>query len=180
MNHGLDRDAIHIEEALLQALDKSFTQLELAFHPRDDNPLAFDLGISKITLDPILFDRLVNLCIGSRNSLGASTLSSADMDLYQLGLIEIKDKSNGVYYFMDSPATSASEQEISIAHTGKVILKLAGTMTIIESLIRQGLFSILEAIMPILAVEWLPELLAHETPRVRNLAADRLVQLEEE
>ena len=93
MNHGLDLDAIHIEESLLQALEQTFTQLELAFQPRDDNPMAFDLGIAKITLDPKLFDRLVNRCIIDRkdNSSASAFISSEDTDLFRLGLISIKD-----------------------------------------------------------------------------------------
>jgi len=182
MDHGLDFDAIHIEEPLLQALEEAFTQLELAFQPSDDNPLAFDLGIGKITLDPKSFDHLVNRCIVNRkNNLGPSTsLNAEDHGLANLGLIEIKDKNDGVYYFMGNPTTSAATYDVSITHTGRVILKLAGTMAIIESIIRQGLFSVLEAIMPMLSKEWLPELLAHKTPRVRDLATERLSQLEEE
>ena len=81
---------------------------------------------------------------------------------------------------MGNPTTSAATYDVSITYTGRVILKLAGTMAIIESIIRQGLFSVLEAIMPMLSREWLPELLAHKTPRVRDLATERLSQLEEE
>lgn len=182
MNHGLDLDAIHIEGSLLQALEKSFTQLEIAFLPRSDDPMVFDLGITTLTLEPKLFGRLVSRCIVDRkNDPSANNLlSTEDMDLYRLGLIEIKDRNDGVYYFMGSPTTTATTHDVLITHTGRVILKLAGTMAIIESLIRQGLFSVLEAIMPILSREWLPELLAHKTPRVRKLAAERLAQLEEE
>lgn len=182
MDHGFNLDAIHIEESLLQALEDTFTQLELAFQPRDDNPLIFDLGISRITLDPKSFDRLVNRCIVDRkdNSSASTFVSSEDTDLFRLGLISIKDKDDGVYYFMDSPTTSATTYDVSITHTGRVILKLAGTMAIIESVIRQGLFSVLEAIVPMLSREWLPALLAHENTRVRDLAAECLSQLEEE
>ena len=184
MDHGLDLDKLHIEGSLLQALEQTFAQLEIAFQPRDDNPMVFDLGIAKTTLDPKSFDRLVSRCIVDRKNdpSGNTLLSSEDMDLYRLGLIEIKDKNEGVYYFMGSPttSTSTSTHDVLITHTGRVILKLAGTMAIIESLIRQGLFSVLEAIMPMLSREWLPELLAHKIPRVRKLAAERLSQLEEE
>lgn len=178
----LDLDEIHIEESLLQALERSFTQLEMAFLPCPTEPMVFDLGISTLTLSFDLFDRLTDRCIVDRkNDPGANTfLSSLDMKLYQLGLIEIKERYTGIDYFMSNVTTSTAIHDISITHTGRVVLKLAGTMAIIDSFIRQGLFSVLGALLNIVDRALLPELLAHKARRVRELAAERLAQLEEE
>lgn len=180
MNLGLDLDEVYIEESLLQGLERSFTQLEMAFMPRLSEPMVFDLGISTLTLLPKLFDRLVDRCIVSRrgNPSADTFLSPEDMDLCQMGLLMIKDTSS-VHYCMGSPTTTAATHDVSITHAGRVVLKLAGTMVIFESLIRQGLFSALEAVLRVVDREWLPELLAHEIPRVRDMAAGRLAQLEE-
>lgn len=184
MNLDFDLDAIYIEESLLQALERSFTQLEMAFLPHPEEPMVFDLGISTLTLSLDLFDRLTDRCIVQRKNIeNFSTntfLSSADMKLYQLGLIEIKERDTGIDYSMGTVTTSTATYDISITHTGRVVLKLAGTMAIIDSFIRQGLFSVLGALLSIVDRALLPELLAHKAPRVRELATERLAQLEEE
>jgi len=178
----LDLDEICIKESLLQGLERSFTQLEMAFEPRPEEPMVYDLGISTVTLSLELFDRLVDRCIVDRTNRPNkyTLLSSEDMDLYQMGLLVIKEENNGIYYHMGSPVTSAVTHDVSITHTGRAILKLAGTMSIFESLIRQGFFSVLEALLPIISIELLPELLSHTVLRVRKLAVARLAQLEEE
>lgn len=184
MDLDFDLDAVYIKESLLQALERSFTQLETAFLPHPEEPMVFDLGISTLTLLPDLFDRLVDRCIVNRKDIedfSTNTfLSSADMKLYHLGLIEIKERSTGIDYSMGTVTTSTAIHDISITHTGRVVLKLAGTMVIIESVIRQGLFSVLGALLKIVDRALLPELLAHKAPRVRDLATERLAQLEEE
>lgn len=189
MNCGLDLNEIHIEDSLLQAMERSFTQLEMALKPRPEEPMVFDLGISTLTLKPELFDRLVDRCIVSReDNPGANTfLSPEDTDLQRMGLLEIKNRNewlHSIYYHTDSPTnsptTSTAIRDVSITHTGRVVLKLAGTMPILESVIRQGLFSVLEALLNMIDIEWLPELLSHKAPRVRKLASERLTQLEEE
>jgi len=179
---GLDLDEMQIEATLLQLLEGGLAQLEMAFLPRSTDPMVFDLGIYTLTLTSELFDRLVDRCLLYRkDDPGATTfLSSQDMELYRLGLLEIKDKGSGVYYFMGSPTTTTTTHDVLITHTGRVILKLAGVMCIIESFIRQGRFSLLEALLPSIDREWLPELLAHGTSRVRDIAIARLAQLEEE
>lgn len=187
MNLGLDLNEIHIEDSLLQAMERSFTQLEMALKPRPEEPMVFDLGISTLTLKPELFDRLVDRCIVNRkdNPSVNTFLSPEDTDLQRMGLLEIKNRNerlHSIYYHMDSPITSTSTaiRDVSITHTGRVVLKLAGTMPILESVIRQGLFSVLAALLNMIDIEWLPELLSHKTPRVRKLASERLTQLEEE
>lgn len=186
----LDLDEICIEESLLQALERSLTQLEMAFEPRQEGPMVYDLGPSTVTLSLELFDRLVDRCIVDRTNKPNkyTLLSSEDMDLHRMGLLVIKEENNGIYhnrgwvYDVDlgSSTTSAATHNVSITHLGRVILKLAGTMAIFESLIRQGFFAVLEALLPITSIEWLPELLSHKTLRVRKLATARLAQLEEE
>lgn len=181
MDLGLDLDDICIEESLLQALERSFTQLEMAFEPRPDGPMVYDLGVSTVTLSLESFDRLVARCIVDRVRKPTTNtfLSSEDTDLYRMGLLVIKEENNGIYYFMGSPTTAAATHNVSITHLGRVILKLAGTMSILDSLIRQCHFSVLEALLQIVDPEWLPELLSHKAPWVRKLATARLAQLEE-
>lgn len=177
----LDLDEMQIEATLLQLLEGSLAQLEMAFLPRSTDPMAFDLGISTLTLTPDLFDRLVERGITLPPSdPSASSTSALDMALCQLGLLEIKDRNSGVSYFMGSPTTTATTYDVSITHVGRVILKLAGVMGVIESFIRQGRFSLLEVLLSRIDREWLPELLAHGTSRVREIAIARLAQLEEE
>lgn len=184
MDLDFDLDDVYIEETLLQALERSFTQLEMALLPHPEEPMVFDLGISTLALSPSLFDRLVDRCIVNRKDIedfSTNTfLSPADMELYHLGLIEIKERNTDLVYFMGNVTTSTAVHDISITHTGRVILKLAGTMAIIESVIRQGLFSVLGALLKIVDRALLPELLAHKAPRVRELATNRLDQLAEE
>jgi hypothetical protein len=102
------------------------------------------------------------------------------MALCRLGLLEIKDRNSGVSYFIGSPTTTATSYDVSITPTGRVILKLAGVMCVIESFIRQGRFSLLEVLLSRIDKELLPELLSHGTLRVREIALVRLAQLEEE
>jgi len=178
----LDLDEMQIDVTLLQLLEGGLAQLEMAFLPCSTDPMVFDLGICTLMLTPELFDRLVDRCLLYRkDDPGANTfLSSQDMELYQLGLLEIKDKSSEICYFMGSPTTTTTTHDVLITSTGRVILKLAGVMGVIGSFVRHGRFSLLEALLSRIDREWLPELLAHGTSRVREIALARLAQLEEE
>jgi len=178
----MDLDEMQIEATLLQLLEGGLAQLEMSFLPRSTDPMVFDLGIRTLTLTPELFDRLVDRCLlYCKNDPGANTfLSVQDVELCRLGLLEIKDKSSGVYYFMGSPTTTTTTHDVLLTNRGRVIFKLAGVMCVIDSFIRRGRFSLLEVLLSRIDKEWLPELLSHGTLCVRKIALARLAQLEED
>lgn len=147
----------------------------------DVEPIVFDLGISKLALSPSLFDRLVARWAAGSGALVATQLSPPDNRLYNLGLIEIRDNSGDTYYRMGEPTTTTAMcHNVSLAHLGMVVLKLAYPAVLLDSLIRQRFFAVVENIMMQLKRKWLPEFLSHNVLLVRQIAARRLDQLDKE
>lgn len=180
MGLDVDLDKLQVEVTLLQYL-QDFVQLETPPPSCSTDPMVFDLGISTLTLTPGLFDRLVTRgIIRPTNDPSANIANDSDEELSRLGLLGIKVRDTGVDHFMGNPTTSVATYDVSITYVGRVVLTLAGVMAIIESFIRQGLFFALEVLLSLVSREVLPELLAHGTLRVRELALERLAQVEEE